>query len=113
MSKTLGIVFAVVLATLANAARERELVDGAWYVRAGIVLTDPQGESRDARPIRARVRAVQVRAAARPWNRTHGRGAVGFGMGRSERRHRLEDGREKLSPSYTTHWDELAIAKEV
>lgn len=46
-------------------------------------------------------------------NRTQGRGAIGVGMAGLKGGPVWKMRREQLSPRYTTHWNELAIAKAV
>lgn len=105
----------ITLTKAAIAALEQELVDGAWYVRAGIVLTDitPKGSHAMLEPF---VPAFEQRNLGQLLDRVnsrHGRGAVGVGMAGLKGCPVWQMRREKLSPRYTTHWDELAIAKAV
>lgn len=105
----------ITLAKVAIAALEHELVDGAWYVRAGIVLIDliPKASHAVLEPF---VPAFEQRDLGQLLDRVnlrHGRGALGVGMAGLKGGPVWQMRRETLSPRYTTHWNELAVAKAV
>jgi len=97
----------------AAAALEHELVPGAWYVRAGIILLDitPKASHSFLEPFvptfeQRNVGAILDRVTAR-----HGVQSIGVGMAGIKAGPAWKMKRGQLSPRYTTHWDELAIAK--
>ncbi|MFF2388975.1 Y-family DNA polymerase [Agromyces sp. NPDC058104] len=105
----------ITLTKAAIAALEHELVDGAWYVRAGIVLIDITPKASHAM-LESFVPAFEQRNLGQlldQVNRKQGKGAIGIGMAGLNGGPVWKMRRDQLSPRYTTHWNELAIAKAV
>lgn len=101
--------------TLSKAAIQSlgpQLVPGAKYVRAGVILTGITPKSSHAflepfTPVYDQKNLGQVldQVTAR-----HGTAAIGLGLGGIRKGPVWQMRREKLSPRATTHWDELAVA---
>ncbi len=105
----------ITLTKAAIAALEHELVNGAWYVRAGIVLIDitPKASHAMLDPFVPAFEQRNLGKILDDVNRRQGKGSLGVGMAGLKGGPVWKMRREALSPRCTTHWDELAIAKAV
>ncbi len=105
----------ITLTKAAIAALEHELVDGAWYVRAGLVLIDltPKASHAMLDPFVPAFEQRNLGQLLDQVNREQGKGIIGVGMAGLKGGPVWKMRREQLSPRYTTHWNELAIAKAV
>lgn len=103
----------ITLTKAAIAALEHELVDGAWYVRAGIVLIDitPKASHAMLDPFVPAFEQRNLGKILDDVNRRQGKGSLGVGMAGLKGGPVWKMRREALSPRCTTHWDELAVIR--
>ncbi|MDJ0315773.1 Y-family DNA polymerase [Arthrobacter antibioticus] len=89
------------------------IVDGVKYVRAGILLTDlrPTGNQPPLELFENPHEEHHIGELLENVTKKYGRGSIGLGAGGVKGGPDWSMKRDMLSPRYTTHWDELPIAK--
>ena len=102
----------VLLARAAYALVPR-IVEGVKYVRAGILVTDlrPTGNQPPLELFENPHEEHHIGQLLEDVTKKYGRGSIGLGAGGVKGGPDWSMKREMLSPRYTTHWDELPIAK--
>ncbi|KQO98628.1 Y-family DNA polymerase [Leifsonia sp. Leaf264] len=101
--------------TLSKAAIQSlgpQLVPGAKYVRAGVILTGitPKASHAFLEPFTPLYDQKDLGAVIDSVTKKVGTGAIGLGLGGIRKGPVWKMRREQLSPRATTHWDELAVA---
>ncbi|MCQ9163958.1 Y-family DNA polymerase [Arthrobacter sp. STN4] len=102
----------VLLARAAHALPPRT-VEGVKYVRAGIMVTDlrPTGNQATLKLFENRHEERGIGQLLEEVSKKHGRGSIGLGAGGIRGGPDWTMKREMLSPRYTTHWEELPVAR--
>jgi DNA polymerase V len=102
----------VLLTKAANALPPR-IVEGVKYVRAGIMVTDlrPSGNQHPLELFENPHEERGIATLIDDVSKKFGRGSVGLGRAGVQGGPDWSMKRDMLSPRYTTHWDELPIAK--
>lgn len=101
------------LLTKAAHALAPRIVDGVRYARAGIMVTDLKPTGNQS-PLSLFVNAHEekhIGTLLEEVSKKYGRGSIGLGAAGVKGGPDWSMKREMLSPRYTTHWDELPIAK--
>ncbi|WP_239437857.1 Y-family DNA polymerase [Arthrobacter alpinus] len=89
------------------------IVEGVRYVRAGIMVTDlrPTGNQSPLEPFENPHEERHIGQLLEDVSKKYGRGSIGLGSAGIKGGPDWSMKRDMLSPRYTTHWDELPIAK--
>ena len=102
----------VLLARAAYALPPR-IVEGVKYVRAGIMVTDlrPTGNQKPLELFENPHEERHIGQLLEDVSQKYGRGSIGLGSAGVKGGPDWSMKRDMLSPRYTTHWDELPVAK--
>lgn len=102
----------VLLARAAYALPPR-IVEGVRYVRAGIMVTDlrPTGNQSPLELFENPHEERHIGQLLEDVSKKYGRGSIGLGSAGIKGGPDWSMKRDMLSPRYTTHWNELPIAK--
>ncbi len=102
-----------VLLTKAAYALPPRIFEGIRYVRAGIMVTDlrPTGNQAPLKLFENPHEERHVGTLLEDISRKYGRGSIALGSAGVRGGPDWSMRREMLSPRYTTHWDELPVAK--
>ncbi|WP_200933666.1 Y-family DNA polymerase [Arthrobacter sp. Leaf141] len=102
-----------VLLTRAAHALLPRIVDGIRYARAGIMVTDlrPSGNQSPLSLFENPHEERHIGTLLENVTKRYGRGSIGLGHGGIRQGLNWTMKRDMLSPRYTTHWDELPLAK--
>jgi DNA polymerase V len=100
----------VSISYIANRALEEVFEPGAWYNRAGLLLTDlaPINQSLNVlEPFTPELDSEYLSQTLDQITDRFGESAIGIGLGGLKKRPSWNMRREKLSLRATTHWNEL------
>lgn len=102
-----------VLLTKAAHALLPKIVEGVRYAKAGIMVTDlrPTGNQRPLEIFENRHEERGIGPLLEEVSKRYGRGSIGLGHAGIKGGPDWSMKRARLSPRYTTHWDELPLVK--
>ncbi|MEI2276498.1 Y-family DNA polymerase [Paenarthrobacter ilicis] len=102
-----------VLLTKAAHALLPKIVEGVRYAKAGIMVTDlrPTGNQRPLEIFENRHEERGIGPLLEDVSKRYGRGSIGLGHAGIKGGPDWSMKRARLSPRYTTHWDELPLVK--